>query len=398
MSEKDIEIKPKNLKIKLLLTAVITAVISVFVTGLGFFFILFQNDKYVKLRELDFFIENNFYGDVDTDKVMDSILSGYVYALDDKYAGYYNAEDAKIRNDDLMGTAKGIGVIVTLHPDTKNIYVKHVYNECPAKTAGIAVGDQITAIDGKLVTDTGYTEAVDSILREIGETVRLTMLRGEEAFDVTVEYSSFTSQSVFPKMLDSNIGYIEITSFNAETVAQFENAVNKLENDGAIGLVFDLRGNGGGTVDSVTEMVDFLVPEGVVMTAKYASGKEETVAKSDKDEIDLPMVVLTDRSTASASELFTASIKEFGKGISVGTTTYGKGVMQSTYSLSDGSNVVFTVAEFYPHSGKSFNEKGISPDVEVKLNEEQAKYFHQLDEKDDPVIVAAVEHLVSYEK
>lgn len=396
--ENIVKAKEKKQKNKLILTAVITAVISVFISFGIFFLVFFSGNKYVKLRELDYFISNYFYGETDTEKIVDSLLSGYVYALDDKYANYYNAENAQSREDSLMGNAKGIGIIVTNHPDTNDIYVKRVYDNCPAATAGIKAGDRITAIDGVSVLETGYAAAVDSILREIGDTVELTVLRDGEAFDVEVEYSEFTAQSVFYQLFEGGIGYIEITAFNAETVAQFENAVNDLMVKGAKSLIFDLRGNGGGTVDSVTEMVDFLVPEGVIMSAKYADGKKNVIAKSGKDEIELPMVVLTDNKTASASELFTASIKEFGKGISVGTTTYGKGVMQSTYGFSDGSSVVFTVAEFYSHSGNSFNEKGIAPDIEVKLNEEQEKYFHQLEAENDPVVTAAVGYLNDYEK
>ena len=243
---KILERKQKN---KLILTAVVTAVISVFISFGIFFLVFFSGNKYVKLRELDFFIDNYFYGQTDTEKIVDSLLSGYVYALDDKYANYYNVENAQSREDSLMGNAKGIGIIVTSHPDTNDIYVKRVYDNCSAASAGIKAGDRITAIDGVSVLETGYAAAVDSILREIGDTVELTVLRDGEAFDVEVEYSEFTAQSVFYQLFEGGIGYIEITAFNAETVAQFENAVNDLMVKGAKSLIFDLRGNGGGTVD-----------------------------------------------------------------------------------------------------------------------------------------------------
>lgn len=391
-TETQFQTKKRNNK-KLLLTAVITAVISVFISFVVFYFVFLGNGRFLKLKQLDFFVNNYFYGDVDETELTDSVIEGYVKGLGDRFAGYYDVESAEKRADSLNGTGSGIGIIVTQHPDTGYIYVKNVYDGCPAAKAGITVGDQITAIDNISVLETGYSEAVDSIIRELGETVELTLLRGDKTLSVTVEYAEFTTQTVFAELLDSGYGYIEITSFNNETTVQFENTINQLAEQGAKALIFDLRGNGGGTVDSVTEMVDFICPEGVIMTVKYSDGSQEVIAESDKEEVDLPMVVLTDSSTASASELFTASVKEFGKGISIGEKTFGKGVMQTTYNLYDGSSVAFTVAEFFPHSGKSFNEVGISPDIQVTITEEQSKYRYLLSKDADPVISAAVEYL-----
>ena len=388
----------KNRKSKIFIAVVLTAVISVFISFLLFITILFSGNRYLKLRELDFYIDNYFYGEANTEKINDAIYKAYAGTLGDKYAAYYNAEETALRTAELSGDAKGIGIIVTKHPDTGNIYIKQVYDNCPAFKAGIKCGDQITAIDGKLVAEIGYEKSVNSVIRTIGETVNLTILRDGKTFNVTAQYSEFSAQSVFYKLMKDNIGYVEITTFNAETVPQFENAINKLSVQGAKSLVFDLRSNGGGTVSSVSDILDVLVGEGTIMSVKYADGKTEVIAKSDKEEIDLPMVVLTNEATASASELFTATIKDFGKGISVGSKTFGKGVMQNTYMLSDGSSIVFTVAEYLSNSGTSINEKGISPDIEVVLNEEQLVYFHQMSTEDDPVYIAAAEYLKNYEK
>lgn len=396
-TETDLKVK-KKVNIKLLLTAVITAVISVFISFVVFYVVFLGDGRFLKLKQLDFFVENNFYGDVNETELTDSIVEGYVSGLGDRFAGYYDAESAEKRAESLNGNGSGIGIIVAQHPDTGYIYVKNVYDDGPAAKAGLKQGDQITAVDNVSVLDIGYSQAVDSIIREQGQKVELTLLRKDKTFNVKVEASTFTTQTVFSKLLSSGYGYVEITSFNNETPVQFENTVNRLVQQGAKALIFDLRGNGGGTVDSVTEMVDFICPEGVIMTVRYADGTEEVIAESDKDEINLPMVVLTDGATASASELFTASVKEFGKGISIGEKTFGKGVMQTTYNLYDGSSVVFTVAEFFPHSGKTFNEVGISPDIKVSLNDEQVKRRYLLTEDDDPVILAAVNYLNENEK
>ena len=244
-----------------------------------------------------------------------------------------------------------------------------------------------------LAANTGYTSAVDSMLKPVGETMTLTLLRDGKTSDVEVTITTFAAQTVFEKMLDNDYGYIKITAFNGETPLQFRNAVNRLVSSGVKALIFDLRSNGGGTVDSVCEMVDFLCPKGDIMTVKYSDGSTEVIGSSDENEIDLPMVVLTNKATASASELFTASIKDFGKGISIGDTTYGKGVMQSTYSFTDGSSVVFTVAEFFPHSMVSFNEKGIEPDIKHTLTPEQEKYRHITPTEKDPIVKVAIDYL-----
>ena len=378
---------------KILLAVVITAVISVFISFLSFYLIFLGSDRNIKLSELDFIVDNYFYGDVDVQQVNDYLLKGYVEGLGDRFSAYYNKEDTKKRTDSLNGSAQGIGVIISKCPDTNYIYVKHVYSGSPAEKAGILEKDLIYAIDSVSVVESGYAEAVNSIIRETGEMVNLSILRGNEKIDVSVEFSEFKAQSVFWEITEDNIGYMKITSFNNETVVQFKNAINQLTKEGVKGLIFDLRGNGGGTVSSVNDMLDILCPEGTLMTVKYSNGKESVMAKSDKDEINLPMAVLIDGSTASASELFAANIKDFKKGVTVGSKTFGKGVMQTTYNLTDGSSVAITVAEFFSHSGISFNKEGIEPDISVELSETQLKYYHQLSLDEDSVIVAAADYI-----
>lgn len=384
--------KKKGISKKTLITVIVTALISVLASFLIFVLIFLTGTKTGKLYLLEAFLNTSFYGDLDRDKLYEGAVSGMLEGTGDKYADYYNKEETEERNMSLDGSARGIGVLVTLHPDTGNIFVRNVYDDSPANKAGIKDGDQIVAIDGKKVTEVGYAEAVDSIAREIGETATIELLRGEDLLTVEVTYTELTAQSVFTKVIYDDVGYIKITAFNRETPAQFEKGVVDLMNKGVNSLVFDLRRNGGGTVDSVNEMVDFLCPEGKIMTCKYADGREEVVS-SDASEIDLPMVVLTDEGTASAAEVFAASIKDFGKGITVGTKTYGKGVMQSTFTFPDGSCAVFTVAEIIPHSGKSYDGKGIEPDIKVELTEEQLIYFAVTKTEDDSVVKAAVESL-----
>ncbi len=374
---------------KTILTIFLTAIITLAV-AFAFIFVWVSSDsKYFKLKQMDFFL-NDFYGTASEQDIEDGIIRGYLSALDDKYAAYYTAEENNDRSDRLDGKAMGIGIIIVKHPQNDTIYIKHVYDNAPAQKAGIKAGDEILAIDGVSVIDAGYAVSTDNLLHEVGDTVELLILRDGKKISVSVEYSEFAAQSVFYKMIGDS-GYIEIISFNAETVAQLENAVNSLVSSGAKGLIFDLRGNGGGTVESVTQILDFLMPEGTIMTVKYGDGTVKDYAWSDKAHIALPMAVLVDENTASASELFSATVRDFDKGVLIGTTTYGKGVMQSTFGFTDGSAAVFTIAEFFPHSGQSFNETGLKPDIEVELNEEQDKNFHILTDSEDPVKQAAIE-------
>ncbi len=386
--------KPSKKSIfKILIAVVITAVISVSITSLVFYFAVIKDPAFAKLKQLKSLAEDNYYGEYDETSLDHAIFDGFVNGLNDPFANYYDVDETLERSDSMNGKAHGLGMIVVKDVDSQGIYIKYVYDNSPAKEKGLTSGDVITAVDSVDNNDVGYETALNSILREIGKKVTLTVKRADTTFNVELTFSEFESQTVFCDMLDTDIGYVVITSFNSGTTAQFQNGVNSLLTQGAKSLIFDLRQNGGGTVDSVCEMVDFLCGEGDIMTVKYADGTRKVIARSDKEQIDLPMVVLTDGQTASAAELFTASIIDFGKGISVGSKTFGKGVMQSTFPLIDKSSVVFTVAEFFPHSGKSFNKKGIEPQIKVELTQEQTKYFHTLSPQDDPVITAAKEHL-----
>lgn len=375
---------------RLIAIILLTVFVTIIITAGLFYVIFLSGGRYGKLRLMDLYVKQHYYGESDAGQIEESLLRGYVSALGDPYARYYSAEGTNTRMNRLNGSVCGIGAIVYKHPDRHTLCIKHVYDVCPAADAGIMEGDEILTIDSHSVTEMRFYDAVASISHNIGETVELTVDRGGQILNFTVVYSEFTEQSVFYQLIGS-IGYIEITDFNKETVAQFETAVNDLTAKGVNGLLFDLRGNGGGTVNSVTEIIDYLVPNGVIMTATYANGKTATVARSDGKEIDLPMAVLTDGATASAAEIFAASIRDFNKGILVGETTYGKGVMQGTYRFPDGSSVVLTIGEFFTHSGASFNGEGLHPDVEIILDDEQQRVFYTLTPDTDPVIAAALD-------
>lgn len=347
---------------------------------------------FVKLSEMDFLARQYFYGEISDEELENAICRGYVSALGDRYATYLPTTDAKEKFDEFEGKTSGIGVTLVQHPDTHAIYITSVSKDSPADKAGIKAGDSIIAVGGTSVDEENYNECFDSLKGKIGDKIAVTVLRGNEELNLEITVANFELQSVYVHTV-GDYGYVRITQFSDNTVEQFESVIDTLVKKNVKGLIFDVTQNGGGTVDSVSAMLDYLLPEGDIISAEYAGGKSEVLFKSDKAEIDLPMVVITDRRTASAAELFAASIRDYEKGVLVGHTTYGKGVMQTTYKLDDGSSVKFTVAKFFSASKTDFDGKGLKPDYEIKLTEHEAKYFYLLSDKENPYIKKAVEWL-----
>lgn len=349
----------------------------------------------IKLKEIDDLVNANYMGEIDYGAIDDAVFSAYIDALDDKYAFYEGIEDAESVADSFEGNSSGIGVSVFYNNDEKSLQVFRIDTNGPADLAGIQVGDRIIGIDDLKVSEAGYKKSLAAIKKNIGQTAVITLIRGNEELKFTLEYKDFVRQTVYSHIING-IGYMCITAFNEATVEQFSADLENLIAQNIKGLIFDLRDNGGGTVDSVCKILDSLVGECTLMTVKYSDGTEKVVAKSDKEEINLPMAVLTNGSTASASELFAATIRDMNKGVLIGENTYGKGVMQRTYFLSDKSCVRFTVGLFYPAGGVNFNEVGLTPDYNVSLTEEEQENRYVLGD-DDPYIKKALE-VLSFEK
>lgn len=342
-----------------------------------------------KLAQIDALVKEYYSGEVDEKVLEDTLASAYMYAINDKYGFYRNSEDTVQVENSLEGSTSGIGVTIFNDEENKALAIFRVDSGSPADKVGIKTGDKIIAIDGKTVEEIGFSESVEAIKREIGQTAKITLLRDGKKVDFNVKYEDFIRQSVYYEIIQ-NYAYVCITAFNEATVEQFKQTYDMLIKDKVKGIIFDVRDNGGGTVDSVCEILDILVGECDLITIKYANGSTEVSHKSDSKKCDLPMVVLTNDSTASAAELFSANLRDMAKSQLIGTNTYGKGVVQRTYFLSDGSCVRFTVGEFLPAGGKSFNEEGLSPDFEVDFTEEEAEKRYALGEN-DPYIKKAVE-------
>lgn len=330
-------------------------------------------EQYSKLQEIDAYVRENYLWDIDETELNDYMAKGYMAGINDKYAAYYDAEDTQQRTQELDGYLVGIGVTAQQDSDGY-IKVVSVYENSPADAAGIQAGDLIVSVDGNDVKTTGYDPSMKALQGEAGTTVKLTYRRNGQNTAVELTRQKMEIPSVSYKMIGSN-GYIRITTFKGSTVDQFKTAIDALTQQGAEGLIFDLRNNTGGTIDSVCQMLDILVPEGTLVTAVDRDGNETVMGTSDENELDLPMVAITNQNTASAAELFVADLRDFNKGKLVGVTTYGKGVMQMTHGLKDGTAINVTTAYFNPYKSDNFNEIGVVPDFEVKLSEDDQNLF-----------------------
>lgn len=319
-------------------------------------------------------------------EITDGILYCYVAALDDPYSVYRPPVEADEYTEHMSGSFGGIGVVVEYNDDEESILVNTVYIDSPAERSGILVGDYIHAVDGTPISEIGYREAVYHIRGEIGTEVELTLLRGNKLVTVVCTREKVDEISVDYKIdEEKNIGYVRIVSFKDNTLEQFTTAVDELEKQGVFGIIFDLRGNPGGYLHSVCDVISYMIPNGNVIVSYQYKGTAVTELSSNSDGEDekgkpidktmkLPIVVICDEYTASAGEIFTAAVRDYRNmgmldATIVGTKTYAKGIMQNTYSYIDGSSVTFTVAYYNPPSGVNYHEIGVEPDVNVELPE-----------------------------
>ena len=387
---------PLGVTIALMIIAVsvaitISQIISVAYYNKDYTDVAALRQAYTKLNEIDDIVSENYVNSTDPDRIADGMAMGYIAALDDKWGAYMTADEYQETLQSMMGKNIGIGINIYQDIDTGYIYISYVMENTPAASSGLQRGDLICKVNGTDVNEMGYSEAVNSIRGKSGESVSFTVKRGESYIDFTIVRQEYTDISVQSKMI-GNIGYIKITDFNESTPAQFISAVDLMKNQGAVGLIFDLRNNGGGTLASVEKMLDYILPEGVLVSAEYKNGVKEDLFKSDANCVDLPMAVLTNGNTASAAELFSAAVRDMNKGILIGEKTYGKGVMQQTYNLSDGSAIRITIAKFYPPSGVNFDGQGLEPNIPVTLTEDESKYFYKLEPENDSQVKAALDY------
>lgn len=322
--------------------------------------------EYGKAYLMEKEIEKQFYKKVDKDKLQEGAYKGLFTGLNDEYSNYFTKEEMDKLNEQTSGEYVGLGIVVTPDIKANAIKVIGVFPNSPASKSGIKAGDLIISVDGKKY---GYQEmdiAVKNMKGKEGSSVKIKLSRNSREFVKDVKRAKIVIESVSGKIIDGNIGYIRISTFEENTSDEFNKTLHKLEKQGMKGLIIDLRDNGGGLLTSVNSIADEILDKGVIVYTQDRSG-ERTYYRSDAGKkINLPIVVLTNGYTASASEILTGAIIDNKAGISLGTTTFGKGVVQSVYTLPDGTGYKVTTSQYFTPSGNSINKKGIKPNIVVE--------------------------------
>lgn len=346
-----------------------------------------------KLERLKQAIDAYYYEDVDEEKLVDGLYKGLFEGIDDPYSAYYTPEEYETMMISATASLSGIGAVLQQNPETMQVTINHVYEGSPAEKAGIQNGDQIIQVDDITAASMELSDLVTHIRGEKGTKVHLKLYRkGQSGYlEVDVKRDIVDVPTVSGEMLDDGIGYIQIAEFGEKTDKEFSDTVKALTKQGMTSMIVDLRDNPGGMLTSVTEILDQILPKGVIVWTEDKNG-EKTEYTSDASCMDVPMAVLINGNSASSSEIFAGAIRDYEYGTLIGTTTFGKGIVQSIRQLADGSAFKLTSAKYFTPKGENIHGEGIEPDIELEyeyLQPEDEKY----DKMQDNQILKAIEVL-----
>lgn len=375
--------KNKNFKTGFILGMLSAAVLAIGI-GAGIYFAMPKSTTVSemsakKMTLIEKVVDAYYYGKIDKSKMEEGTYKGLVEGLEDPYSEYYTKKEYEEQQLESSGKYVGIGAYVTQNDKTGIITITKAIDNSPAKKAGLKSGDVIAQVNGKEVTGMDLEKVVSKIKGKENTKVTLKIYdpKTTKYKNVTMVRKPVDSPSVASKMIDKKkkIGYIAISEFDTNTIVQFEKQLAKLKEKKMKGVIFDLRYNPGGSYDVVCQMLDDILPEGVVVFTKDKNGNrdEET---SDKNCLDIPMVVLQNEGSASASEIFAGAVQDFKAGTIVGTQSYGKGVVQNVFPFNDGSALKLTIRKYFTPNGRNINGKGITPDVKVENDEKTDKQFN----------------------
>lgn len=320
------------------------------------------------LETIEKLVKDKYLNEVDEKKAIEGAIEGYVASLGDPYTEYIPSDEMEDYTEAIMGNYVGIGIYMTINTEKNLIQVIAPIRESPAEEAGIKSGDFITKINGVSYTGDELTQASNIIKGEEGTKVTLEILRGEQTLTLEVERRNINTNPVYSDIVDGDIGYLGISSFDEGVAEDFKNKFLSLKEQGIKSLIIDLRDNGGGIVEEATQIIDYIVPKGKEILITVDKDKNEEITKAEEDVlIDMPIVVLVNASSASASEIVAGALKDLDEATIVGSKTYGKGVIQEFLSLSNGGGLKITIEEYYTPNRTKINGVGITPDVEVEL-------------------------------
>ena len=352
--------------------------------------------QYEKLDMLMQLVEAYYYEDVDTDAMLESAAVGLVYGLGDVYSTYYTREDMEAFNEETEGEYSGIGCQLLADSSDKMITVTRVFKGSPAEEVGMRAGDKIVYVNDVYYTAYEMDEAVSVMRGVAGETVKVTVLRDLETIDFDITRKVVNINYVEYEILEGNIGYVMIYDFLGDAVEGFAEALQAFQQAEVSGMIIDLRNNGGGLLDASVQMADMILPAGTVVSIRDKAGNEQAFTIDD-DYYDVPMAVLVNGYSASASEILSGAIRDYGAGTLVGTKTFGKGVVQSVIDFPDGSGLKVTTARYYTPSGECIQGVGIEPHVEVELDEDAVTRYgiNNLPHEQDAQLQKAMELIAS---
>lgn len=408
MEENEKELK-KNQTYKTAMIIIFTVFITFMLTTLGIF-ILFLNGKQVgkyvlvtsdeknegiaeKLSKYKTIIDKYYLGEVDEEKLEEGAIRGYVEGLDDPYTEYISKEEMKDYLEDTKGNFVGIGIYMVKNTDKNMIQVLSTIKGSPAEEQGLQPGDLIKSVDGIEYTAEDLNTISTKIKGEEGTQVKLEIVRDTEILNYEFTRKKIVVNQVEGKVVNENIGYIDISSFDEDTSKQFKEEYEKLQAQNIKGLIIDLRNNGGGIVSEALDIADYIADKDSVLLYEVDKNGKETTKKAKQEPIvNIPVVVLVNKNTASSSEILSGALKDLGKAKIVGTKTYGKGVIQEILTLPDESGLKITTEEYQTPSRNKIHKVGVEPDVVVELPE-TVKNILNVKEEEDTQLQKAIELL-----
>ena len=339
---------------------------------------------------------NKYYlwkDNIDDEKLKDGAVKGYVSALGDEYTEYIPKDEMEAYTENITGNFVGIGIYMVADENSGRVVVYYPIPESPAEKAGIKAGDQIISVNGTEYTYEDFDKIADYIKGEEGTKVKLVIQRNDEKIELEIKREKINTNPITIEMLENNIGYLKIPSFDEDTANDFKEKIEELQNKGAKKIIIDLRNNGGGIVNEATDIADMLLEKGqtIISTVDNNNKKEVTYSKN-KPEFTMPVVVITNENSASASEILACSLQDNERAEIIGTKTYGKGIIQTLLSLADGSGLKITTEEYYTPKGTTIHKVGITPNEEAKLPD-TVKSVYSVTREEDTQLQKAIEIL-----
>ena len=385
---------------KTIMLVLLTAIITFIITSISMYNVLgkktiktLTNSSSIESTFNNFkkFIEKKYIGTIDEEKMLESAIKGYVEGLDDEYSEYITKEEMKEYMEETNGKYVGIGVYISNNTQTNQIVVLMPMKGSPAEEAGMKSGDIITKIDGVEYKGEDLSKASNALKQEEGTKVKVEILRDNQTIELEIERKTIKINHVESEIINNSIGYIQISTFDDGCYDEFKQKIDELKTKNIKSLIIDLRNNGGGIVEEAINIADLFTTKNSTLLITTGKNTEEEITKAKKDkEIDIPIVILVNENTASASEILTAAIKEnCDKVTIVGKTTFGKGVIQTIYTLTDGSGLKLTTNEYYTPKRNKINKIGIKPDVEVDFPENESVY--SIEKQKDTQLQKAIE-------